>query len=303
MRGNVALSMRFHAIDAFRMTDSPVAMSRDVAIPVWNAKYPGGATMDMRKRRERTRDHSITRSMVRTGLPLLLMLLVTACSAGGASVAHPTRTPTQSAAKQDIVQISPTPVPTAPTRPPVKNHKSNPTGVPTAPSTDGHVILVSLSRQTLYAYENGVFVFSALVETGRPALPTPTGVYHVFLKACSDLRWVSNSAPTSMHNVNCTEHNGDGYQEVFTSPWPEGSPYWYAPTHINYALKFRADGFYLHDAWWHQKFGPGGNVPHQLPDGSWETGSHGCVGMTTASAQRLYAWAPVGTTVYIRADV
>jgi lipoprotein-anchoring transpeptidase ErfK/SrfK len=39
-----------------------------------------------------------------------------------------------------------------------------------------------------------------------------------------------------------------------------------------------------------------------LPDGTWETGSHGCVGMKTADAEHLYSWAPVGTTVVVEAS-
>jgi L,D-transpeptidase-like protein len=113
---------------------------------------------------------------------------------------------------------------------------------------------------------------------------------------------VSNTAPTTSHNAQCVEHQGDGFQEVFNSPWPQGSPYWYAPTHINYAMKFLDGGYYLHDAWWHSWFGPGSNTPHKLPNGTWETGSHGCVGMTIANAERLYAWVPIGTPVYIRAN-
>jgi lipoprotein-anchoring transpeptidase ErfK/SrfK len=162
------------------------------------------------------------------------------------------------------------------------------------------VILVSLARQQLYAYQNGSLAFTFTVETGRPELPTPTGVYHIFLKNCSDKRWTNNAGPTASHNVNCVQHNGDGFQEMFRSPWPVGSANWYAPTHINYAMEFREGGFYLHDAWWHVAFGPGANVPHKLPDGTWETGSHGCIGMRIADAERLYAWAAIGTPVYVR---
>jgi lipoprotein-anchoring transpeptidase ErfK/SrfK len=250
-------------------------------------------------------------------MPLLLALLVAACSLDGATGVRPAPSPsaTAAAAAQDLVPTpaesvtkTATATPVIPTATPLPRTRvtvgqPTPKGVPAAPSATGRVILVSLSRQQLYAYDNGAFAFSILVETGRPELPTPTGLYHVFLKTCSDLRWKSNAAPTSTHNVNCTQHNGDGFQEVFTSPWPQGSPNWYAPTHINYALKFRDDGFYLHDAWWHVKFGPGSNVPHRLSDGTWETGSHGCVGMTTSAAEKLYAWTPLGTAVYIRADV
>jgi lipoprotein-anchoring transpeptidase ErfK/SrfK len=255
--------------------------------------------------------------MIQAGALALLALLVAAC---GLDTALPVRiaTPTSPppAEQQDIISTptaiavipttaaAPTVAPTvAPTAISTVTPRPQPAGVPVAPSANGRVILVSLNRQQLYAYEDGVYVFTILVETGRPELPTPTGVYSVYHKDCSDLRWQSNAKPTSTHNAYCGEHNGDGHQVVFRSPWPEGSPNWYAPTHINYALLFRDGGFYLHDAWWHQKFGPGGNVPHQLPNGEWETGSHGCVGMPTAQAEKLYRWATIGTAVYIRQGV
>ncbi len=174
---------------------------------------------------------------------------------------------------------------------------------PAPPLTMGRVILVSLSRQRLYAYDDGALAFTFTVETGRPELPTPTGVYHIFMKNCSDMRWTNNNAPTANHNVDCVEHNGDGYPYMFYSPWPQGSPNWYYPTHINYAMEFKDGGFFLHDAWWHATFGPGSNTPHRLANGTWETGSHGCVGMPTSDAEQLYGWAATGTTVYIRATV
>jgi lipoprotein-anchoring transpeptidase ErfK/SrfK len=239
-------------------------------------------------------------------------LLMTSCSAhlsfGGA---QPTATTTPDASAQDQIPtptIAPAPTATLeptlpPTRTPTPSPATIPATIPAAPEATGKVILVSLSRQQLYAYRDGALAFTFTVETGRPELPTPTGVYHVYLKACSDKRWTSNSAPTASHNVQCVEHQGDGFQEVFNSPWPQGSPYWYAPTHINYAMEFLEGGYYLHDAWWHSWFGPGSNTPHKLPNGSWETGSHGCVGMRIADAERLYAWVTTGTPVYIRATV
>ena len=250
---------------------------------------------------------------------LLLLLTLAACGYQAPPTGRVTPTATEEPANEQDIIPSPTPteLPTAtptatPTSQPTATPKPTPTptrtpapapGAPPAPLATGRVVLVSLSRQQLYAYQNGALAFTFTVETGRPQLPTPTGVYHVFLKNCSDLRWTNNSAPTSSHNVNCVEHNGDGHQAMFVSPWPEGSPNWYAPTHINYALEFREGGFYLHDAWWHVAFGPGSNVPHQLPDGTWETGSHGCVGMRIPDAERLYGWAAIGTPVYVRANV
>lgn len=199
-----------------------------------------------------------------TGTPIVQkgtpILSPTPTSCSTTPTATPTPTPTP----------SPTPTPTPSPQPTPTSTKP---GVPPAPLHTGKVILVSLSGQWLYAYANSALAFDNAVETGRPELPTPAGTFSVLEK----LRDVT-----------------------FTSSWPPGSPYYYEPTFINYALLFKPGGYFLHDAWWHVKFGPGGNVPHQLPDRSWETGSHGCVGMPIPDARRLYNWAPVGTPVIIR---
>jgi len=139
-------------------------------------------------------------------------------------------------------------------------------------SAAGKVIVVSLSHQWLYAYQNGQELFNAAVMTGRPSLPTPTGTYHIFNKL----------SPTT-----------------FYSPWPPGSPDWYPPTHINYALEWRAGGFFLHDSWWHTVYGPGSNGWHYDPTYGWQWGTHGCVAMPLSAAAWLYYWAPIGTTVQV----
>lgn len=142
-----------------------------------------------------------------------------------------------------------------------------------SPSPVGKVIVVDLSQQWLYAYQNGQQVFNAAVLTGRPSLPTPVGTYHVFAKL---------------------------HPTTFYSPWPYGSPYWYPPTYINYALEFRAGGFFLHDSSWHSVYGPGTNGWHYDPVYGWQWGSHGCVSMPYSAAAWLYNWAPIGTTVIVR---
>ncbi len=136
----------------------------------------------------------------------------------------------------------------------------------------GKVIVVSLSQGLLSAYDNGDQVYTSLVVSGRPGLETPTGTYHVFAKL----------SPTT-----------------FYSPWPPSSPYYYAPTHINFALEFKAGGYFLHDSWWHTVYGPGTNGWHYDPTYGWQYGSHGCVSMPLSAAEWLYAWAPIGTTVQI----
>jgi lipoprotein-anchoring transpeptidase ErfK/SrfK len=139
-------------------------------------------------------------------------------------------------------------------------------------STAGKIIIVSLSQGQLSAYDNGDLVYTSLVVTGRPGLETPTGTYHVFAKL----------SPTT-----------------FRSPWPPSSPYYYPPTYINFALEFRAGGYFLHDSWWHTVYGPGTNGWHRDPIYGWQYGSHGCVSMPFSAAKWLYYWAPIGTTVQI----
>jgi uncharacterized protein YraI len=144
-------------------------------------------------------------------------------------------------------------------------------GSPT-PTAAGKEIIVSLSRQWVWAYQNGVEVYNSPVMTGRPTLATPTGTYHVFLKL---------------------------HPTTFTSPWPYGSPYWYPPTYINYALAWRAGGFFLHDSWWHSVYGPETNGWHYDPQFGWQWGTHGCIAMPLNAAAWLYYWAPIGTLVQV----
>ena len=209
-----------------------------------------------------------------------LVIVLTACSTGGRSNPSASTSSEKSVLQDRIPDLTPSPPPKAsPTPPtplaPALNPAPMPTkpGVPTAPVSTGKAIVVNLTQQWLYAYEDGRQVFDHAVETGRPELPTPTGSFTILEKS---------------------------RDVVFTSPWPKGSPHYYEPTPINYALLFKEGGFFLHDAPWHVQFGPGSNVPHQLPDGSWETGSHGCVGMPIPDAQRLFVWLPVGASVMIR---
>ena len=145
-------------------------------------------------------------------------------------------------------------------------------GVSPTPTAAGKEIIVSLSQQWMWAYQNGVQVYNSPVMTGRPALSTPTGTYHVFAKL---------------------------HPTWFTSPWPPSSAYWYPPTYINYALEWKAGGFFLHDSWWHSVYGPGTNGWHYDPKFGWQWGTHGCVAMPLSAAAWLYNWAPIGTLVQI----
>lgn len=144
-----------------------------------------------------------------------------------------------------------------------------------APSFSGQVILVSVTQQWLWAYQDSKLVFATPVTTGMPWLWTPLGLYHITSKVADT---------------------------VFYSLWPPGSPFYYSPEHVDFALFFRQKGFYIHDAPWRQAFGPGTEVPHTDPNGAHETGSHGCVNVTYAAAKWLYNWTVLGATVDIIAS-
>ena len=54
--------------------------------------------------------------------------------------------------------------------------------VPAAPSNDGKVVAVNLTRQRAYAFENGELIFATKVSTGRAGHGTPPGKFHIYGK-------------------------------------------------------------------------------------------------------------------------
>jgi lipoprotein-anchoring transpeptidase ErfK/SrfK len=134
------------------------------------------------------------------------------------------------------------------------------------------VILVSVSEQYLWAYEDGEIVVQSFVTTGRPRADTPTGTYQVLVKY--------------------TDYK-------FISPYPEGHEFYYNSQMSNYSLRYTWDGYHIHDAPWRSDYGPGTNVPHQDSLGRWQTGSIGCVNVAAGAMERLFEWAEVGTPVVV----
>lgn len=132
----------------------------------------------------------------------------------------------------------------------------------------GKALLVSIAHQTIYIYQGDTLVNWSYVTTGRPHLDTPRGTFSILRRE---------------HAI------------TFHSPWPPGNPYYYSPIFINYALLFRNGGFFLHDYSQRHYYGPGTNIWHQNPDGTWETGSHGCVEAPLAFLRWVYTWGAVGT--------
>jgi lipoprotein-anchoring transpeptidase ErfK/SrfK len=128
----------------------------------------------------------------------------------------------------------------------------------------GQVIIISLAQQALRLYQNGKLVRAYQVTTGRAELPSPPGIWSVQNKL----------SPTE-----------------FRSSEPESSPYWYPPTHINYAILFHDGGYFIHDATWRYNYGPYTQFPHYDDSGDQRSsgnGSHGCVNLPLDKAEWLY---------------
>lgn len=136
-------------------------------------------------------------------------------------------------------------------------------------------ILVSESRQLLYAYDGSSLFLRTPVTTGGPELPTPNGTFHVL----------------------------DKTRNLYVySPWPKGSPYWFPDVTYQYAMDFLDTpqyGLYIHDASWRQNYGPGSNAIDGTP-GEDDTGSHGCINVPLEAQEQLYNWTPVNTPVIVR---
>lgn len=135
----------------------------------------------------------------------------------------------------------------------------------------GKVVVIPLREQTLRAYENGKLVYWTYVTTGRLERPSWPGLHYVLYKE---------------------------RDTQFISPDPKGSPFWYPPTPINYAVAYAPNGFYIHDAWWRTQFGPDTNLPHWDP-AAFNGGSHGCINVAENAMAWLFNWIPTGIPVIV----
>ena len=136
------------------------------------------------------------------------------------------------------------------------------------------VIIVSTVGQALRLYENGKLVKGFLVTAGRPELPAVPGLWRPLWRLTN------------------TE---------FHSPYPPGSPYYYEPTKINFAIMYHDGGYFLHDSWWRNDYGPGTQFYHIDSSGnvSASYGTHGCVNIREDQASWLYKQTSYSTSVLI----
>ena len=126
-------------------------------------------------------------------------------------------------------------------------------------------VVVRLSTQTLTAYLNGKPVLTTPVTTGRPALPTPIGSFSV----------LNRESPYTFH-----------------SPWAPGSPYWYPPTPVTWAMEFY-NGDFIHD-----DPGEPSNAFGANSQGGYFA-SHGCVHVPHDAMAFLYNWLPIGAPLIV----
>jgi lipoprotein-anchoring transpeptidase ErfK/SrfK len=137
------------------------------------------------------------------------------------------------------------------------------------------VVVVSLVEQSWRLYENGKLVQSFQITSGQYQLPSPPGMYSIF----------DRESPT-----------------VFKSSEPQGSAFWYPNTNINFAMEYRAGGYFFHDSWWRVNYGIGTNFPHYDTGGDESfagDGSHGCINMQEANASWMYANTNYGLPVIL----
>lgn len=115
------------------------------------------------------------------------------------------------------------------------------------------IIKVSLAKQNLEYSFGGKILGSFPISSGVKSLPTPKGNFQILQK-----RPVVNYG---------------------------GADYWYPNTKWNLLFYKKTYGYYIHGAYWHNKFG--------------QPMSHGCVNVAYENMEALYWWAQIGTPVVI----
>lgn len=158
------------------------------------------------------------------------------------------------------------------------NHTTKPATTPKpanpcAGNTLDQEILVSISKQHLWACNGTNSLYDSAVVTGMEQYPadlTPPGTYHIYSKQ-TDLYLNGHDSTGSWHD------------------------------YVNYWMPFldnQYGAYGLHDATWRDP-SEFGKVNINAPYTAAVIGSHGCVELPLATAKWLYNWASVGTTVQI----
>jgi lipoprotein-anchoring transpeptidase ErfK/SrfK len=139
---------------------------------------------------------------------------------------------------------------------------------PCTGNTLSQLILVSISKRHLWACQDNKVLYNSPVVTGistHPDTVTPTGTYQIYAKETDTTLTGSDS----------------------TGSWSDPVHYWMPFLDNQYGT------YGLHDATWR----PNSAFGHISP--SSPNASQGCVELPLGTAQWIYNWAPVGTTVTI----
>lgn len=139
----------------------------------------------------------------------------------------------------------------------------------------GTVIIVATAEEVLRFYVDGKLVNAFPITTGRVERPTLPGV------------WTTQDRKSP---------------DEFKSDDPKGSPYWYPPTPIHFAILYHWGGFFVHDSWWRADYGMGTQFPHVDSGGDAtfsNNGSHGCVNVRLDRAGWLWSHTDWTTQIVI----
>lgn len=196
---------------------------------------------------------------------VVLVLIVSAwagfqlLNGGNAPVRQPAAVKTSTANTPKSSPTKPAPAPAA-VVPTVTNH--------CAGNNLDKMVLVSISQRHMWACQGAETVHDSPVVTGIQYLAadlTPTGTYHIYGKQ-RDLTLTGSDT---------------------TGSWSDPVSYWMPFLRNQYGT------YGFHDATWRAN-SDFGNISPDSADAS-----HGCVELPLGSAQWLYDWAKVGTTVTI----
>jgi hypothetical protein len=151
---------------------------------------------------------------------------------------------------------------------------------------NARVIVVSLREQKARLFSNGQLVVGSDgkpnafdVTTGSPDKPTVPGLHC----ALPPLK-------------------GPPGGDVFKSPDPPGTPFYYNPTPVHYSYGYSLYGYYMHDGWWrdYSEMGYLTNLPHYDP-AAFNGGSHGCINFHYANGDmgKVFAFSFPGIPVIV----
>lgn len=121
-------------------------------------------------------------------------------------------------------------------------------------------IEVDLQNQHMWYYKDGQLQLETDIVSGKPATPTPTGVFYIWDKE---------------ENATLRGENGDGTN--YETP-------------VSYWMPINWTGVGIHDASWQPQFGGTWYQEH---------GSHGCVNTPPETVAKLYAMVEEGTPVIV----